>query len=319
MLLFIGLAHAATVAVVDFQAWGVGHDDAEFATEGVRSALLNAGVLDSLPGSDISDGVSASTESELRAARAHAAEARRLYLSGDFEGAVTAASQAVEEHATALSDVGRRPELADAWYTLGVANVKLQRNIEASEAFLHVGALYPGYLEERASNPPAAAKPLLAAAQREAGRSQLRADEIAQVRSLLHVDWIVTGAVTEEGELVVQIWGPASSDGVRVYADLKGYFLPVPVPEQSDVFVTVAADIGRRAVLPDVVVAASEEERVEASPSGPRRHAVTSQWWFWAGAGAVAGGGALVGYAFWEPAPVQVPGDDTWSVKVTGF
>ena len=162
----VGAAGAATVAVVDFEAWGVTHDDADLATEGVRSALLAAGKLDSLAGSDISDGVSAAAEGELRSARSHAAEARRLYLSGDYGGAVSAASLAVEEHLAAHSNVGRRAELADAWYILGVANLQRQQRLDASEAFLHVGALYPHYLEERATNVPPDARPLLAAAQR---------------------------------------------------------------------------------------------------------------------------------------------------------
>ncbi len=321
MLLWIGLCSAATVAVVDFQAWGVSHDDADLATEGVRAALLSAGVLDSLPGSDISDGVSASTESDLRSARAHAAEARRLYLSGDYAGAVSAASEAVQEHATALSDVGRRPEFADAWYTLGVANVKLQRNIDASDAFLHVGALYPHYLEERATNVPPAATALLSAAQREAARPQIDAEEIARVRSLLRVDWVVTGAVTEEGEIVAQVWGPGTSGEVRVRAELKGYFLPVPVPEISDVYGRIAADIGRKAVLVQSVAVQADVDQPagEDEPAAPRRRPITSQWWFWAGAGAIAGGGVLVGYSLWQPDPVQVPGEDTWSVEVTGF
>lgn len=316
LVALVGVAHAASVAVVDFEAWGVTHDDADLATEGVRSALLAAGKLDSLAGSDISDGVSAAAEGELRSARSHAAEARRLYLSGDYDGAVTAASLAVEEHTAAHSNVGRRAELADAWYILGVANLQRQQRLDASEAFLHVGALYPHYLEERATNVPVAARPLLAAAQREAERKELLPSEVAEVRDLLHVDWVVTGAVTEDGEIVARLWGPESTGGVRPYADLKGYFLPVPVPEVNDVYARLATEIGKRAVAP-VSAGEAEEPREEAGTAG-RRQPLVRQWWFWAGTGAVVGGGALVGYALWEPAPVEVPGDPTWSVTVSG-
>lgn len=313
----VATASAASVAVVDFEAWGVTHDDADLATEGVRSALLAAGKLDSLAGSDISDGVSAEAEGELRSARSHAAEARRLYLSGDYDGAVASASQAVDEHLAAHSNVGRRAELADAWYILGVANLQRQQRLDASEAFLHVGALYPHYLEERATNVPAAARPLLAAAQRESERKELLPSEVAEVRELLHVDWVVTGAVTEEGEIVARLWGADAPGLVRPYAELKGYFLPVPVPEVSEVYARLAAEIGKRAVAPTSASAA--EEPMDEGDGEPRRQPLLRQWWFWAGTGAVVGGGALVGYALWEPAPVEVPGDPTWSVSVDGL
>ena len=225
-------------------------------------------------------------------------------------------SLAVEEHTAAHSNVGRRAELADAWYILGVANLQRQQRLDASEAFLHVGALYPHYLEERATNVPVAARPLLAAAQREAERKELLPSEVAEVRDLLHVDWVVTGAVTEDGEIVARLWGPESTGGVRPYADLKGYFLPVPVPEVNDVYARLATEIGKRAVAP-VSAGEAEEPREEAGTAG-RRQPLVRQWWFWAGTGAGVGGGALVGYALWEPAPVEVPGDPTWSVTVSG-
>ncbi len=316
-------AAAATVAVLDFESWGASQADAETATEGLRSAILTAGFLDALPGSDIADGVSAETEGDLRAARDHAAEARRLYLSGDYPGAISAATQAVSEHANALSQVGRREEVADAWYTLGAACAKSQLTSNAADAFMHVAKLDPRYLEERATNVPSAVRPLLAAAEAAAGRPQLTHAEILQVRDALKVDWVVTGSIDDGGALEVQLWGAGGED-VKLYADFHGYSVGLPAPSIDDAYNSLATDIVRKAVIAPASVSARDDEptderTTQPTPRPAKKAGLSHEWWFWTGAVAVVGGGVAVGYAVWEPAPVQVPGPDTWSVTISGL
>ena len=45
---------------------------------------------------------------------------------------------------------------------------------------------------------------------------------------------------------------------------------------------------------------------------------LTSKWWFWTALVGGAGGvGSLVGYAVYQPPPVQVEGPPVWSVDVS--
>ncbi len=89
------------------------------------------------------------------------------------------------------------------------------------------------------------------------------------------------------------------------------------MPEVSEVYVRLATEIGKRAVAPAAGVAGVEPADDEGTLD--RRKPLGRQWWFWAGTGAVVGGGALLGYALWEPMPVEVPGDPTWSVTIAGL
>ena len=321
LLAYLNSAMAASVAVVDFQSVGVSYEDGVYATEGVRTAFLMAGDLELLSGSDVAAGVSASVEADLRAAREHAGDARRLYLVEDYDGAVLAANQAVQEHRAAFSQIGRRPELADAWYILGLACVKTGLTTDAAAAFSEVVALYPDYLESRANNVPGTARAMLEeAAQRSTGGSRVTEEQVAQVRSALHVDWVVTGSIDAGGELVARLWGPADEGAVRIYSEVSGNFVPVPVPETSEVYETVAAAVARAAVVKVTPQEAPPERSAVASDEAASEEtAVTQKWWFWTGAAALVGGGALVGYALWEPAPYVIPGPDTWSVRVDGL
>lgn len=312
-------ANAATIAVLDFQSWGASQADTESTTEGIRAALLTEGRLVALPGSDIAAGVSAATETELRAGREHASEARRLYLAGDFPGAISAATEAVSEHAAALSQVGRRAEVADAWFTLGAACAKSGLGSNAADAFAHVARLYPGYLEERATNVPTAVRTLLATAEAEAGHPQLERAEVGEVFEALDVDWVVTGSLDEVGGIEVQVWGP-DEDDVKLTAALHDYILGSS--EHSDTWRAIAIEIGKRAIVSDPRASGADRAQTDDEPTAEARRgdsALTNRWWFWTGAAAVIGGGVLVGYAIWEPAPVTVAGPDTWSVRISGL
>ena len=337
VLASLNSALAASVAVVDFQALGVAYGDGVYAAEGVRTAILMAGDLELLSGSDVAAGVSASVESDLRSAREHAGEARRLYLLGDYDGSVAVAGEAVREHRAAFSQIGRRPELADAWYILGVASVKSGLMTDAAAAFSEVIALYPDYLTARASNVPGTARVMLEAAAQEApGVDALTGEQITQVRAALRVDWVVTGSVDPGGEIVARLWGagsdgPGASGPVRLYAEVQGNYVPVPVPEVSDVYATIASAIARAAMVPIQSVADPVADAaagtgqdfalapVSADDEPMRERDLTQKWWFWTSAAGLIGGGALVGYALWEPPAYVIPGPDTWSVRIDGL
>ena len=336
VLASLNSALAASVAVVDFQALGVAYGDGVYAAEGVRTAILMAGDLELLSGSDVAAGVSASVESDLRSAREHAGEARRLYLLGDYDGSVAVAGEAVREHRAAFSQIGRGPELADAWYILGVASVKSGLMTDAAAAFSEVIALYPDYLTARASNVPGTARVMLEEAAQEApGMDALTGEQITQVRAALRVDWVVTGSVDSGGEIVARLWGagsdgPAASGPVRLYAEVQGNYVPVPVPEESDVYATIASAIARAAMAPVQPVADAVADAaagtgqdapapVSADDEPMQERALTQKWWFWTSAAGLIGGGALVGYALWEPPAYVIPGPDTWSVRIDGL
>lgn len=324
LLALLGRAHAASVAVVDFQPDGVEYADAVTVSEGVRSALLQAGTLDLLWGDDVADGVAASAESELRAARAHVDEARRLYAMGDWEAAATAAGAAVVEHESAHARVGRRGELADAYYLLGAASMELQNAAAVDGAFARLAELYPGYVAERAPQASAAVRARVADAEDVAVVDRLPRADVAFVRDALRADWVVTGSVDASGEVVARVWGAASEPGdARLVAEVHGEFVPIPAPERSDAYARVARKVvDTVAAAPTARVEPFVREPVEDAPAERERAAAPEgrrRAWVWAGAAALLGAGGLVTWAVWEPAAVPVPGADTWSVQVEGL
>lgn len=307
------------MAVVDFQPVGVEYADAITATEGVRAALMQSGALDVVSGGDVADGVSAAEESDLRAARAHVDEARRLIAMGAWSDAAEAARAAIVEHRAAYAQIGRREELADATYLLGVASLELGADDAADAAFGALAALYPGYADARAPQASPVARARMRAADAEAVPTRIPRAEVAYVRDAVHADWVVTGTVERTGEVVARIWGPAAEAGdARLVAEVHGNFVPVPAPERSDAYERVArgieaAAVARGPVTPRPVEPAAPESEPAVAPEGRKRA------WMWAGAAAVLGAGGLVAWAIWEPAPLPVQGGDTWSIKIDGL
>ncbi|MFN7144515.1 MAG: hypothetical protein ACK4YP_12125, partial [Myxococcota bacterium] len=203
-LLLAGIASAATVAVVDFDGYGVSFSDAQTATQGVRDAFLEAGVLDPLSGSDIADGVSKGQDDALRRARDLVSEGRRLYTTGDAAAAVGPLEDAIGLHEGALSDVGRRPELADAVFLHGLALLKTGDATDAKLRFAEAAALVPHYAKERGTRMSSEAAGLLAAAEdalAKGPRKARPADEVGRIAEALDVDYVVTGWVSADGAL----------------------------------------------------------------------------------------------------------------------
>lgn len=208
-LALLSAASAATVAVLDFDGYGVAFSDAQTAAQGVRDAFLEGGVLDPLSGSDIADGVSKGQDDALRTARELVAEGRRLYTAGDAAGALSPLIEAVRLHDTAFSDVGRRTELADATFLLGLCFQKAGQSGEARIRFAEAAALVPAYAKERGTRMSADAAKLLAAAEdayAKGPRKARPADEVGRIAEALNVDYVITGWVAADGSLSARMY-----------------------------------------------------------------------------------------------------------------
>ena len=78
LLLLLGIcntARAAEIAVLDFDSFGMTHDDATLISQGFRDAFLEDGRFFPLEGYDISDRLGAGREADLSQARSLVADA----------------------------------------------------------------------------------------------------------------------------------------------------------------------------------------------------------------------------------------------------
>ena len=367
MLLLAGLASAATVAVLDFDGYGLSFSDAQTVTQGVRDAFLEGGTLDPLSGSDIADGVSKGDDDTLRRARELVSEGRRLYTAGDSTGALAPLAEAIRLHDAAFSDVGRRPELADATFLRGLCLLKAGQASEAKAAFAAAAALVPGYAKERGTRMSSDAAGLLSAAEGTVAKGTRAArdpGEVGRIGEILAVDYVVTGWVSAGGEISARMY--ASGELVSEVKVVLEETPPLPVDGAYTALVrdlavgSAGAPVAVAAAVaeeePDPEALADEEDpgpppdfdegddapAARARPakasgtakvtttratttkikdSGTMRYAegpLVQRWYFWAGAVAVAGGGAFGIWAAVQPTPVEyVEEPDSWGVTVT--
>lgn len=354
MILLAGIASAATVAVLDFDGYGVAFSDAQVATQGVRDAFLEGGRLDPLSGSDIADGVSKGQDAALARARELVAEARRLHAAGDASGAVGPLAEALGLHDAALSDVGRRPELADATFLHGACLLKLGRSSDAGARFAEAAALVPSYAKERGTRMSTEAAGMLAAA--EAGlakgpRKLRSSDEVARIAEALSVDYVVTGWVSGDGVLSARLHAgdallaeaktmleerpPQAIDGA--YAALvarlveDGLSAPVEAEPAEALEPEEQAALEAETELPDFgegepggedaapVDARARSGKVKITTKGAirSRTPLVERWWFWTAIVGAAGGGTFgLWYALTPPPTVYEEEPDGWTVTV---
>ncbi len=266
MLWLAGIASAATVAVLDFDGYGVSFTEAQTATQGMRDAFLEEGQVDPLSGSDIADGVSRGLDGGLRRARELVAEGRRLYTGGDPAAALAPLTEAVGLHASAYSDVGRRPEMADATFLLGLCLLKAGRATEARERFDKVVSLVPHYAAERYQKMPENAAALLDAAEAALSsgpRTVRTADEMRRIGAALNVDYVVTGSVNGEGALYAKIF----ADG-RLLSEVKGALEEMPPGPMDGAYVALAKRLGAAGLAGESAPegGAGEDDRPELAP-----------------------------------------------------
>lgn len=352
-LLFSGIASAATVAVLDFDGYGVTFSDAQVATQGVRDAFLGGGTLDPLSGSDIADGVSRGQDDALRRARERVAEGRRLYAAGNASGALGPLAEALGLHAEALSDVGRRPELADATFLYGACLLKIGRSTDARARFAETAWLVPAYAEERGTRMSSEAAGMLAAAEQSFAtgpRKARLADEVARIADALSVNYVVTGWVTGDGALAARLYEgdtllaeakvmleerpPQAVDGAYALLVERLVADGLPAPISADGGVDEREDLDPDEILDDEPPSlpdfgegrsrTTDGERVGtgkvkivAKGAVRTRRPIVERWWFWTGVVGAAGGGAFgLWYALSPPPTVYETEPDGWTVTV---
>lgn len=329
MLLLAGLASAAVVAVVDFEAAGTPYANARLASEGVRDAFLKTGLLDPVPNRDLGARIAAADPDLVQEAGERFAEATRLRADGDLVGCAETAGLAADQHARVRADVARRDELADAWYLQGLCLTEQGASTEAWFAFAEVARLEPGYLSERAWDVTPAVIEGLASAQASADGQPPRprtAEDVAAVGGLVGEDLVVTGLLDRKGRLEVQLWeaGELRAEGqvaLRFPVNRGDPAFEVLVRELVE-----AAGIGREE-LPDAPVpvpvarpttVSVEEPGGRGEQGDPDARPIARRWWIWAGAAAVVGGGATAAALLaGGPDPDVVTGPSTWSIRVS--
>lgn len=331
MFLWIPLAHAASVAVLDFDAQGQGFSTAQRAAEALRAALLEEHLLEPLSARDIADGVSAGRDTPLRLGRQKMAEARRLRASGDVVGCAARAGEAGDLLAEAWSDVGRRTELADAWFLQGACLSETGNEVDAAFAFAEVTRQHPGYLGERAEDLAPGMVEALARAQAAAdaaGPRRRPPERLATIGAALGVDYVVTGNLDRRGRLTVALYEDGTLRGEAASS------VKLPPSAADPAFVALAhqlvdaagLDLDEAADVPaldpaEVLRAEPEEDAPE--PGAPSEQAVADRgpverrWWIWTTLALVAGGGATaVALLTADPPPDPVQGPPTWSVHI---
>lgn len=306
MPLLVPAAWATTVAVIDLVGVDVPSADLGVAAEGVRSALLAEGDLDPISGADIADGVSHGLDDTLQTARSSLDEARRLYADGDALTARDRLFEARKRFVKARSDVGRRAELADAWFVDGLCALDLGDAVRAREDFAEALRLVPDYDTTRISKLPTAALPLLSAA-----RDQVRnkppslptGDSVATIASLLDADYVATGRLSADGTVSIQVY---TADGTRI-GRVEAHAADVPVDAGDPAWRVLAQGIANRVKLatPTTTTAAPPPPVDEEEEALPEERPLVQRWWFWAGVVAILGGGAAGLAVALQPAPVE--------------
>jgi hypothetical protein len=263
LLTLVHVSAAATVAVLDFDAYGVAHEDAAFVAEQVRDALLAGGALDPVSATDLASAVTRDHEDALRRAREAFTDGRVRWSAGDASGAASAFQGAVGLHFEARSDLARRAELADAGWMLAVALDAAGDVDGARGALATLSSVYPGYAAARAPVRPTSVVTLFAEAEMVRLRAQPRRwaeTAVAELEASLAVDLIVTGALRSDGRVSVRVY----DEGV-VIGETSAMLTASPPALFDPAYEAVAAAL---------VAAASgggvEEPQGEPEAGGPR-------------------------------------------------
>ncbi len=196
-----GVAQASTVAVLEFDGYGVSYDDASLVSQGLRDAFLETSWLP-LSDFDIADRLSAGHEGDISSARRLVSDARGALDRGQASTALSKLRQAQKLHLSAGSDIGRRPELADVSFFLARAYLSLGRRSDAKKALVDCLYLFPGYPDHRAPSMSSGLRSLFAEAGRQVENSPkriLNSDDAARIQDRLNADALVVGYLTSDG------------------------------------------------------------------------------------------------------------------------
>lgn len=234
LLWLAAVAHAASVAVLELDGYGVTAGDTSTVTDGLRDALTAETGLDVLTASSVAEGLTAPHQRDLDMARQRVAQARVLYKERRAEEALPLIEQAVDLHYRAQSDAVRRGEMADAWYLQGLCLIALMRDDEAQDAFFEALYLYPNYVADRAVGVPTAAIGPAAGAQAalEVGKKRIRsADSVADIAATLQVDYVVIGYVDAKGQVLARMY-----EGGSLVAEERDVLAEMPALPVDDAY-----------------------------------------------------------------------------------
>ncbi len=191
-------AFAAEVAVLEFNAYGVGFDDAALVSQGFRDAFLEDGRFFPLEAFDISDRLSAGREDDVSEARTLVGQARGLLDSGQASRALDNLDRALSLHEGLESSVGLRSELADALFFRALAAAKLGRSQEAEDYLVKTLQIYPDYDTGRALSIPSSLRTPLSrakAARMQIGPAVPDSGSLGNATARLRVQAVVVGYV----------------------------------------------------------------------------------------------------------------------------
>lgn len=261
---FLVPARAGTVAVLGFDGYGASFEDTETVTQGIRDAFTQDGSLLPLSGTDISHGLTGTNAGDLQTARMRIAEARKLYQARQADAALPILDEAIDLHYQALSDVGRRPELADAWYLKALCLIALGRDDEAYDAFVETTYLFPKYIKDRSTSMPQAAIDPAARAQAtvETGRRRIRStDSIRDIGLALHVDYVVVGYIDDQRDIMARIY----ADGELV-AEEHATASELPAPPVDDAYSLIVTGLVKATRPPAPVARTTRPAAVKIPP-----------------------------------------------------
>lgn len=199
---------AGEVAVLDFDSFGLNYDDAALVSQGFRDAFLEQGTFFPLEGYDITDRLSEGHEEDVAKARKLVADARVYLNEGRASEAVGMLEEAERLHQQAGSTHARRAQIADVYFFMAQAQLRLGRSSVANQSFTQMLNAYPGYAEIRAGNVVASVKAGMARAKLARGNAPKALMTVSAGDGLarrLRVQAVVVGVVDASGSLHVRL------------------------------------------------------------------------------------------------------------------
>jgi len=201
-------ARAAEIAVLDFDSYGLNYDDSALVSQGFRDAFLEQGGLFPLEGYDITDRLSTGHEENLSRARKLIADARTYLNNGRAGEAIVMLEEAELLHKRAGSDIARRAQIADVYFFMGQAQLRLGRSSSAHKSFVEMLNCYPGYAETRAGAMTSSVNASISRAKTariNQNRDLMEPMESATLARRIRVQAVLVGVVDGQGNLKVRL------------------------------------------------------------------------------------------------------------------
>lgn len=234
-------AMAGEIAVLDFDGYGVSHDDAILVSQGFRDALLESGVFFPIESYDITERYMVGYEEDISRARELVGVGRKYLDSGNLAGALKQFDAARELHQRAGSPLARRPEAADVEYFIGLTYLRQGRTTQAQSAIETTLRLYPGYDTYRAGQKSSQVDSAFERARANimSGKKVLlEPDEASQIANRLGVSAVLSGYIDVEGVIYARL-----IEGSRVLNELTWTVEEIPPFPGDPLYGRFVADI----------------------------------------------------------------------------